>query len=430
MTEQGTFYRRERIGENIKSAFLDAQNIDLYDNGRQNFDIGDDGFTNTALFNFKITEPQPFGGGKLVGAEADLYLNSLNDGPSGLTATGVKVYKSNNLIETEGGLTNTSCIGLAGNKIYTNTAYQGYYLADIAEDFTGCVFGATETNTFISRTQIGKDPYIPLNVAYKWGQRYGVPAGRGDRGKRTKEEYKESLGSKGNNGEDIVLIQGINSKPTFGYNKVAAGAAMFAGLYGRIAAGAYVVTQSGIHQPGHTVWSVKEMKSILADREDKYLLPQVGRHIKFLSYDKVINREEFQYESTMSPSNTIFDKIYGHADIMGSDPNDRSKTALMAKANIYPCMEGYTTGGSAMCMETLWKPPREYAEHIKYGSKIGQDANPLSQEIYALLCDIPAPLDMQSREEQDGSTGTALNTGVVAPTIEITMKINKLAHSL
>jgi len=165
MTEQGTFYRRERIGENIKSAFLDAQNIDLYDNGRQNFDIGDDGFTNAALFNFKFTDPQPFGGGKLVGAEADLYLNSLNDGPSGLTATGVKVYKSNNLIETEGGLTNTSCLGLAGNKIYTNTAYQGYYQADISESFTDCVFGQMETDTFVSKTQIGKDPYLPFNIA-------------------------------------------------------------------------------------------------------------------------------------------------------------------------------------------------------------------------------------------------------------------------
>jgi len=432
MTEQGTFYRRERIGENIKSAFLDAQNIDLYDNGRQNFDIGDDGFTNAALFNFKFTDPQPFGGGKLVGAEADLYLNSLNDGPSGLTATGVKVYKSNNLIETEGGLTNTSCLGLAGNKIYTNTAYQGYYQADISESFTDCVFGQMETDTFVSKTQIGKDPYLPFNIAYKNGQRYGLPAGdnSGLRHKAvSREDYKTHLASRGPEG-DIVLIQGLNSKPTFGYNKLAAGVLAWAWPPARLAAAAYAVTQSGYHKPGETVWSVKEMKSLLADKEDKYLLSQVGRHIKFLNYETIVNQEQFTFESTMSPDNTIFDKIYGHDDIFGSDPEDRSKTSLMAKANIYPCLEGYSTGESAMCMETLWEPTNKYNENIKYGSKIGQDANPLSQEVYALLCDIPAPLDLQSREEQDGSTGTALNTGVVAPTIEITMNVKKLARPL
>ena len=432
MTEQGTFYRRERVGENIKSAFLDAQNIDLYDNGQQNFDIGDDGFTNTALFNFKFTDPQPFGGGKLVGAEADLYLNSLNDGPAGLTATGVKVYKSNNLIETEGGLANTSCVGLAGNKIYTNTAYQGYYQTDISESFTDCVFGQMETDTFISKSQIGKDPYIPFNIAYKYGQRYGLPAGDniGLRHRAvSREDYKTHLASKGPEG-DIVLLQGLNSKPTFGYHKPAAGILAWAWPPARLATAAYAITQSGWHKPGETVWSIKEMKSILADKEDKYYLNQVGRHIKFLNYESTVNREQFQYESTMSPDNTIFDKIYGHADIYGSNPEDRSQTSLMAKANIYPCLEGYSTGESAMCMETLWEPPRDYSEDIKYGSKIGQDANPLSQEIYALLCNIPAPLDMQSREEQDGSTGTALNTGVVAPTIEITMKIDRLAHSL
>ena len=84
---QGVEYRVEERGFDMKSIFPDAANADLYDNGKQTFNIGLKGEAPLAIYNFKIVEPESFGGGKLIGAEVDLFLNSINSGWIDIKAT-------------------------------------------------------------------------------------------------------------------------------------------------------------------------------------------------------------------------------------------------------------------------------------------------------------------------------------------------------
>ena len=111
---QGVEYRVEERGFDMKSIFPDAANADLYDNGKQTFNIGLKGEAPLAIYNFKIVEPESFGGGKLIGAEVDLFLNSINSGWNGTNINGLKVFKDNQIITTEGGSDGITAVGKEG----------------------------------------------------------------------------------------------------------------------------------------------------------------------------------------------------------------------------------------------------------------------------------------------------------------------------
>jgi hypothetical protein len=140
-----------------------------------------------------------------------------------------------------------------------------------------------------------------------------------------------------------------------------------------------------------------------------------------------VDPEDYTFEmaKTMTVTESWWDKIVvpephaGHSfDTDGSQVDNR----VLAKANIYGKNEGLGTG-SSMAMEAWWEPPTTYHADVKYGS-IAFGTDPMAQECYAYKTNIPAPVQMQS---QENASGTATNSCIVAPTIEITMNIKKLA---
>ena len=457
----------------MKSIFPDGAIMDLYDNGKQNFDIGAKGNCPLAMYNFKLVEPETFGGGKLIGAEVDLYLNSINKGWNGTDISGIKVYKDNNLITTEGGSSGMSCIGKEGADIYSLTSYvnTNSSAGSLIETFEQTVYGKVPNSTLINGITMGSAPYLPLRIAWNNGLKFG--------NRQTKSSWKKTIHAFGAGiGVDknwtptarqmVGKTAGTMSQTEEKFGKDSAPAITIEDtivpLVGHPnhtadASGARNFMQSAglsyevgdYHIPGNTIFSYFEMPLTGKNKEEKFKWDHVKRHVKFAGTYEAIPDEIYEYkeDKSMSASNTFWDVINTHSNRYGREPitttmnskyaglsmtpEHSADIALQARANIYPWKVGGTTSNTSMCMEAYYCAPHvTQGPSPHYGSGLFDSKNPLSQEISAVKSGIPAPIVMQSREKS-GNTGstpadTALLTPVVAPTIELQLKISRMAE--
>ena len=458
---QGIKYRVETRGFDMKSVFPDAANTDLYDNGKQNFNIGSKGESPLAIFNYKLVEPEGYGGGKLVGAEVDLYLNSINSGWNGTNINGLKVFKDNHLITTEGGSNGITAVGKEAGNIYTLTSYVNTESSPNAlnETFEQTVYGTTQNSQVINGLTVGADPYIPLRVAWNNGLRFGNKQSNENK-QRTIAAYGAGIGVQKDN---IGKMAGTFEQKTFNRSSYSAiteedtvvpiighpnHAADESTFMAWSQSAAMFVNTGGLHQPGVNCFSKHEMPTMGFDTEDKYDWVDIGRHVKWATQIETIPEElyEFKEDKSMSTTNTFWDVINTHGNVYAREPvtsqtqgvlalgvEHSGDIALQTRANIYPWKFGGSTSPTSMCMDAYYAGPTVTQNSVPfYGSDLFDSKNPLSQEINAIKSNIPAPILMQSREKSGNGSSTpadtALETPVVAPTIELEMNITRMAE--
>ena len=464
----GTYFYKEKDNDySIKSCFFDTAFPDLWNNGTTQFKLGNDGSTQSALFNFKLPTPPNYGDAELAGAEADFYFNGTTSSTGGqFKGDKIKAYKSSSVIGTEGGHTGDNMIVNDGALVGKGRNLLAYMCMmstaniNYGCDFSSATFGMVTKKGVITKRGIGTDPVIPFDFAYDNGRRFGAKTEESAfvDYEVDKETYKEISEGGGINPLVVPIHSGtgVTTDATRNnYREIQAAAAgtstwwsdnkfavetggnainltaevdLACGIieFGAMLYGADDYSLDREYYTEHAHETVKSIPTQNHMLKDFYLDKDIKEQIYYRTIVPVDPEDyTFQMAKTMTTDESWWDKIHvptTHVGVSFDSDGTQLDKRILSKANIYGKNEGLVNSCS-MAMETIWEPTTSYHQDVNYGSRLFS-TDPLAQECYAYKTNIPAPVQMQSEEN---ASGEGQNSCVVSPTIEITMNIKKLA---
>lgn len=183
---------------------------DLYDNGNTTFDlqvgtVSDITANKLILADMQLPTKPVYGDAKLVGAKANLFINSIDTGDLSATPA-IKVWKLANKIENrEGGATDATMI--ADTDVAVFSSYVAPDNSVMFEDFEGKPEENDDTTTRVVGANVVAytAPYLLADDAYDFGRHYGAKGHWPSKGNR-KRHFK-LFGSTDEIGNKVVKIK-------------------------------------------------------------------------------------------------------------------------------------------------------------------------------------------------------------------------------